>query len=324
VRVPRLAAIDRAIARRWKPFDRGDRDQWLVCEGSAFARFVACMHYRWPWTRGQWRLLSTLGRIPVARRQLSAVAFRSRRGVPLRLDMTSDHFLHISGRLSPEPFEIAVMARVVREGDLFVDVGAHWGLYVPHVLPSLGPSGNYLAIEPSAGNCALLRRTFAQAERFRLVQAAIGERSGSAKLLRSGSSEAYIGEAEDGEAVEVMRLDALLSDADAQRPVVIKVDTEGMESAVVRGCSALRERGIRPVFLLEFLPALHGQSRENVVEAIHATFGADYGLWGLEPREAALIPLPPGASVPSTVRNILAVPPELRSRLEATGLPSAG
>ncbi|HET9470524.1 MAG TPA: hypothetical protein VFO24_05430, partial [Usitatibacter sp.] len=141
----RLAPIDPAAARRWKPFVRGPREQWLACEGAWPARLAAALHYAWPFARGQWRM----GRILEALRcpALRAAPFRSSCGVRVVVDVASEDFRHLSGRLAPEPLEVAVMARLVKPGDVFVDVGAHDGLYILHVLGRLGEAGLYCAFE---------------------------------------------------------------------------------------------------------------------------------------------------------------------------------
>src|SRR5689334_12183837 len=127
-----LPPIDPAVACRWRPYLRGPREQWLSCEGAFPARIVARAHFAWPFARGHWRMSRILGAVPV--RALRAVPFRSSCGIAVTLDMASDAFLYLSGRLPPEPLEVAVASRLVREGDVFLDVGAHRGLYALHIL----------------------------------------------------------------------------------------------------------------------------------------------------------------------------------------------
>ena len=314
-----LPKLDPAEARRWRPVSRSPRELRLRCEGGLLARLVTGLHFAWPFTRGHWRLIATLARIPFLARRLRSVAFRSRSGVALDLDIPTLQFLHLAGRLATEPLELAVISRLAREGDVFVDVGAHWGLYIPHVLGRLGTRGRYIALEPSAANHAFLARTFTRDSRFELLGIAASDRDGRMYLHGGDSSEAFVSEAAGSgdPAVEVRRLDGVLADVPADRPVVIKVDSEGHEAAVIRGCSGLARSGIQPIFLLEYLPQIHGQTRSAIVEALEATFGSGYTLWAISPAAGTLVRLEKDGGTGDDVRNVLAIASRDRPRLDA-------
>ncbi|HEX3098368.1 MAG TPA: FkbM family methyltransferase [Usitatibacter sp.] len=304
----RLAPIDPAAARRWKPFVRGPREQWLSCEGALPARLASALHYAWPFARGQWRMGQLLGKLGWP--ALRAVPFRSGCGVRLVVDIASEDFRHLSGRLAPEPLEVAVMARLVKPGDVFIDVGAHDGLYILHVLGRLGEAGLYFAFEPSPTRFAFLQRAFAGAgERLRLFNAALADEAGEASLVDEGSSTAYLGEGGAGAPVRVARLDEMLDGVPLEgRAIVMKIDTEGHEARVIRGCAGLASRGVRPVFLVEFLPAIHGQTRVDVIGAIEAVFSGGYRYFGIDEATGTLAEFFASQAVAGHVRNALAVP----------------
>src|SRR5688572_13442668 len=314
-----LPKFDPAEARRWRPVARSPRELRLRCEGGFLARLATSLHLAWPFTRGHWRFIATLARIPFLERRLRGVAFRSRCGVALDLDLPTLQFLHLAGRLATEPLELAIMSRLVREGDVFVDVGAHWGLYVPHILGRLGTHGRYIALEPSAANHAFLARTFGTRDpRFELLRIAASDEEGRMYLHGGDTSEAFISAAPGSgdPMVDVRRLDGVLAHVPADRPVVIKVDSEGHEAAVIRGCAGLARQGILPMFLLEYLPQIHGQTRPGIVHAIESTFGPDYSLWAISPRNGTLVRLAGDGATDDEVRNILAIPSRESRRLD--------
>ncbi len=238
--------------------------------------------------------------------------------MPIRLDIASDQFLFLSGRLSPEPLELAIISRIVKTGDTFIDVGAHWGLYILHVLGRLGEEGNYFAVEPSRSNFRFLERSFAgTAPRLRRLEMAVSDMDGHGNLAEQGEVHAHLAIAGAGTTpVQVGRLDTILRDAPLRSgSVVVKVDTEGHEAAVVRGCAGLASRGIRPVFLLEFLVERFGQSREDILRAITQTFGVIYAFWAIDPAAGGLVRFDDPSALSAEVRNIVAVPPESVDRL---------
>ncbi|MEO7741961.1 MAG: FkbM family methyltransferase [Usitatibacter sp.] len=314
-----LPKIDPAEARRWRPVSRSPEELRLRCEGGFLARLATRLHFAWPFSRGHWRFIAALARIPPLERRLRCVAFRSRCGVALRLDIPTLPFLYLAGRLATEPHELAIMSRLVRDGDVFVDVGAHWGLYIPHILGRLGSHGRYLAIEPSAANHAFLARTFGPDDpRLELLRIAASDQECRMYLRGGDTSEAFISTAagDDHQVVEARRLDGVLAELPADRTVVIKIDSEGHEAAVIRGCAGLAGKGITPIFLLEYLVEIRGQTRSRIVEAIGATFGPDYALWAISPAKGALVRLESDGRTGDEVRNVLAIASRERHRIE--------
>ena len=317
-----LAPIDPAAAQRWRPYVRGPREQWLSCEGGLAARVVACVHFAWPFARGHWRMSRILRGFPGS--ALRAVPFRSSCGIPIRLDITGDAFLYLSGRLPPEPLEVAVASRLGREGDVFLDVGAHRGLYALHVLGRLGERGRYLAFEPSPSNQRFLHDAFAETRpRLELFEVAISDADGEAGLADDGRDIAHVSERGGGlTPVRTARLDSMLADVPVEgRCVVAKLDIEGYEARAIRGASGLARRGVRPIFISEFIAVIHRQTRGDVVAAIEDTFGAGYRYFAMDQASGRWTAFAPTAAPGEGVRNIVAIPPESLPRLEGVFAP---
>lgn len=282
------------------------------------ARAVSCLHFNWPTDRGHWRLVQLLSKSPWLERHLRNVPFRSSCGVPIDLDIASDRFLFLSGRLAPEPLEIALASRMVREGDLFVDIGAHWGLYILHMLGRLGRDGAYYAIEPSTDSIRFLRRAFSRVDaRLRFFEVAISEFDGDGHLVAQGSVNDHLSANEPGTVpVRVARLDSMLAGTGLHCGCVfVKADTEGHEAAVIKGCRGLAEAGVRPIFLLEFLPERFGQTRADILNALDATFGKGYTYWAVAASTGCLVRFERADEPGTDVHNFFAIPEEGLDRL---------
>ncbi len=161
-----------------------------------------------------------------------------------------------------EPFETAVVSRLVRAGDLVVDAGANIGWYTM-VAASLG--ARVVACEPLPANAALLRSNVEGNRLGDLVEiheCALGRAAGIATLALSTDNQGDHRLTTEPTkrstvSVQVSTLDALLA---GRRPTLIKIDTQGSEVAILgggRSCWAptLPDRNARPVTLvIEFWP----------------------------------------------------------------------
>lgn len=228
-----------------------------------------------------------MGRLPFVR----DIPFRSDAGVVVHLDMGEYQFFHLSGRLPTEPLELALITRMVRQADVFVDVGAHLGLYVLHVLGRLGTTGRYHALEPSPSNMARMRAAFRDTPGLVLHAVAAGDVSGRAVLVSESSLMARLAETADavGTSVPVVRLDELLANEPRGGHWLMKLDVEGHEPAVLRGCSRLLEAGLRPTVMLEVLPTATAENRRQLMDVLHNWFSTRYRWYSLrsEPLSSA-------------------------------------
>jgi FkbM family methyltransferase len=177
----------------------------------------------------------------------------------------ADHVIGLNiVRGSYETDEIAWVRRLLKPGDVGLDVGAHIGFFTMQLAAMVGPSGRVYAFEPFDENAELLERSVAEnrfGERVVFTRAAVGAASGSvtltfaAETLNSGG--AYL--LRDGAApltgniarqVPLIALDQLT----LPRPVrFIKMDVEGAEPQVLRGAERLLSND-RPVILSELHP----------------------------------------------------------------------
>jgi FkbM family methyltransferase len=169
----------------------------------------------------------------------------------------------------PDLPEMLVWRRALRDGGLFVDVGANVGTYTIWAA-ELG--AEVIALEPAADTFGLLKENIAlNGYRVTAVQAAAGDHCGTARFtsgLDAGNSLAP-----DGPVVtELITVDALIGD---RRVTGMKVDVEGFEIDVLRGATrALADRRIGLIQLEwnEMSTVSLGTDRSPVAELL-----ADYG-----------------------------------------------
>ncbi|MGH9038854.1 MAG: FkbM family methyltransferase [Acidimicrobiia bacterium] len=147
---------------------------------------------------------------------------------------------------------IELMLRVVRPGDVVVDVGAHLGQFS---LPAAAAGCQVLAVEASPLNAALLRASAAENgfTGMRVVQAASSDRPGTVSFRPDGPFGHVALGADAGATIDVpaVTLDEVLQEF-AMGPVAfVKIDVEGSEIATLAGMNALLSQPDGPPVLIE-------------------------------------------------------------------------
>jgi FkbM family methyltransferase len=152
-------------------------------------------------------------------------------------------------------YEIAtseVIARLLRPGDLALDVGAHVGYMTVLMGRRAGPDGRVLAFEPHPDLFRLLRENRGRAReapsaRVELHNEAVGEATGHALLVVPPEFETNDGlaslsrtprETDTVISVDVVALDDVVGDETVR---VLKLDVEGHELSALKGAARLIE-----------------------------------------------------------------------------------
>lgn len=258
-----------------------------------------------------------------------------------------------------EPFESMVIARllsaaVARDGSgpLFVDCGANIGWY-SLLAAQLG--AEVLAVEPMPDNAAKLRGNVTVnglGHRITVEECALGDRRGRAELHLSttnqGDHRLHAEESWDvsrrrstvavdvrtlSELLGLLELSELSELSEHRRPRVLKLDTQGSESAILRGgadCWTPRAGVPGTAVVTEFWPyglERCGSSAGELVELLmalmehgHRCFEVVEPSHRLVPMEVdQLVGLPLAAGLSTTVRgftNLALVPADLVHALD--------
>jgi FkbM family methyltransferase len=183
--------------------------------------------------------------------------------VPVDLADYADRVFYLTGRSTELAVESA-LSRLLRPGDVYVDVGANNGFTVASALDLVGNAGSVIAVEPNPGCCRRLNeiQKLNRLEHFHVLPLALGsERSQAALRLPGGrSGHGTLAHTDDRVCsyVRVERADAVLADllsALGRRVRCIKLDVEGFEPQVVEGMEELLKES-RPYLIAEHEPIL--------------------------------------------------------------------
>ena len=116
---------------------------------------------------------------------------------------------------------------------LILDCGANIGASALW-FSAFFPQARVVAVEPEAGNCALLARNMAHHPDFHLEAAAVSNKPGTLYLQR-GSDCGHRVESQGDVAVRVTTIPALLRQHKGQTPLICKIDIEGGEERLFTG-----------------------------------------------------------------------------------------
>jgi FkbM family methyltransferase len=167
-------------------------------------------------------------------------------------------YLHLGGSWRavignpPDAPEMRAWGRILRPDDLFVDVGAHVGLYTLWALDALAV---VIAVEPNPDAVGQLRENLAlNGFSAEVVEAAVGAAPG--RMAMGGEDLLRQHLVLDGSSspaatatVEVRVLDDVVGDRTVRG---LKIDVEGAERLVLEGASRLLEAGRVAVMQLEW------------------------------------------------------------------------
>jgi FkbM family methyltransferase len=182
-------------------------------------------------------------------------------------DVGAQHLIINEANAGYEPPTRDLLERVLRPGDLFVDVGAHWGLF--SLQAATHPAGGIevVAFEPDLINATMLTENVGRNKLSNLVTvigAACGNKNELAPLVLNttmGHSIRGIGLAPAARAlskwVPVVTLDGALANTgkEAPRRLILKIDAEGFEPNVIVGAQALLAAGRVALIIWERGPA---------------------------------------------------------------------
>jgi len=213
--------------------------------------------------RGGSFMLRALRRASRAVRRPTTVRIRGRDGVVVVTDFADERVLDVIHEIRGENPEYDVMRTILRDGDTFIDVGANYGTFSLLASRLVGAGGKVLAIEPSPTLAALIRESMrlSAATGCEVIEAACGDIEGESELFipsddagRAGIFPAFSATgAHSVVRVLVTTLDEVTENRQLTGRVLLKIDVEGSDLAVLRGARHMIETQ-RPSIILEINP----------------------------------------------------------------------
>jgi FkbM family methyltransferase len=239
---------------------------------------LVCGYLRWmPVTEGKGRIYRRF-----ARKDWPQGAFedsRTRDGFLLRLNLRNEEHRHIHyyGE-HDERYELALLRKLIRPGDVFWDIGSNIGYYTCLAARLSGDTGRVIAFEPAPVTRGYLEEnislnTFGNVS---VLPYAIGEQKGVAAIHMSdptlGEGTASL-KASDDRAfrvdVEVRRLDDL--GPTLPRPDIVKIDVEGVFGQLWRGAR---------VYFSEHAPIIMAELKGEAFVSAAGNLGEDIAALG--------------------------------------------
>jgi FkbM family methyltransferase len=178
-----------------------------------------------------------------------------------------------------EPSVVKVSSKILRPGDIAVDIGANVGYLTRQFAGMVGREGRVFSFEPDPNVFEHLQfntRRFAQVS---LAQTAMSDSCGTSTLYlhpMSAMSNSLVNAWEDARplTVHTSTFDAWVSDANPSQLRLIKIDVEGAEPLVLRGMRMTLALPHKPHIILEFCPKnLGGREAEEEIFEILADNG---------------------------------------------------
>jgi FkbM family methyltransferase len=193
------------------------------------------------------------------------------------------------------------IARFLRPGDCFYDVGAHYGLFTLIASRKVGRTGRVLAIEPTPQTRERLQANIGlnAAANVDVLPVAVSDIEGEAELCVSDSQEeAWNTLALNAVAsgfhrigVAATTLDALAAErGDTQRITLIKIDVEGWERRVLRGARDLLKGRNAPVLLMEFSDTMSNRDGSTCRDLYRDLIDLGYEMYVYDAENNRLVP----------------------------------
>ena len=243
-----------------------------------------------PWTvfRALFLTLKTLRRL--AGKGLHTLARREGLVWSLNLGETIDLWIYLSGSFQRPSIE--ALLRLIRPGDVVLDIGANIGAHTLFVARAVGASGKVHSFEPTRFAFQKLRRNLelnpelsARVETHQLELVEPGTEASAGDIhsswpLEPGSEvhECHGGALMPTTGAGLTTLDAFCSSHPIPRVDVIKLDVDGHECGVLRGAQHLLQTQ-RPAMVLEISPCVYASAAPHRFEDFIEMLGAlDYRL----------------------------------------------
>ncbi len=154
--------------------------------------------------------------------------------------------------------EIKFVRELMQPGMRVIDIGANYGLYALSMASKVGANGHVWAFEPASSTVSFLKRSI-ELNKFintTVIQCALSNRSGTAKLSLDQNSELNMlchenGSALKSEDVSLTTLDRYTLEHRCEQIEFVKLDAEGEESNIINGGAAFFAKE-SPLVMYEF------------------------------------------------------------------------
>lgn len=169
-----------------------------------------------------------------------------------------------------EPDVSSTLLQIVQEGDVVVDVGANAGFFTVLAATLTGPTGRVVSFEPGDNNLDRLKNNIAlnNYAHVTLIEQPACDVPGEVRFFINSDDSGgnalwdpgeFKGNVKSAAAPRPITMQGTTVDAEIERlglpaPKVIKIDTEGAELTVLKGCRKLLTGRRTPYVIAEYHP----------------------------------------------------------------------
>jgi len=209
--------------------------------------------------------------------------------------------------------ELEYVHRILKPGDVFIDVGSYHGWFALAASAVVGKSALVLAFEPNSHAYSILVRNVALngSQNVRAFNLALSSTNGKVWLYKgpddeSSSALTFVPGGIGREQVDARRLDDILAELGIDSVALMKLDVEGSEAAVLRGAMSMLSQS-RPILVFELYPVVTQRLEVSPRDAWDLLSSIGYAFFRVSDR--VLTPLPAFPMVPEgTFLNVVAIP----------------
>lgn len=161
-----------------------------------------------------------------------------------------------------EPTETELLKKLIKKGDIVLDIGAHIGYYTLIMAKLVGKEGKVFAFEPEPSNYKILQKNVEINSYHNVVleKKAAADRNGIIDLYlsldSSGMHRIYPSKhCKDKIQINSLKLDNYFQNSKFLNKIgLIKIDVEGAEFNVLKGTIEILKNNKKIKLLLEFIP----------------------------------------------------------------------
>lgn len=170
-----------------------------------------------------------------------------------------------------EKAELQLIKEIVKQGDVFIDLGANIGMHTLNASKLVGKNGRVICFEPFSKNFESLKKNMAinNSTNITSENLAVGETDSFIDLFYDDKemnlgmvSSSRLTEYSHNEKVKVVSLDSYLRDSSIKKVDFIKIDIEGNEYAALLGMKETLTK-FHPQLLIEILEEDESNSSKN-------------------------------------------------------------
>jgi len=249
-----------------------------------------------------------LGKLPLVRRTVNFLFHHLKPKGNIALIEVQGHKMYVDPRDMAIPrqlityghyekYEAELFKKLVKRGDVVVDIGAHIGHYTLIAADLVGEDGKVFAFEPAPDNYAFLVKNVEVNgyNNVTTVQKAVSNKGGTTKLLLNphdtGQHAIYNGyDDRNSLVIETVTLDDFFKDKE-NRIDIIKMDVEGAEMLVLQGMSEILKRNNDLKIFTEFSPTMLRRAGSSPEEYLKQLMSSGFKLFYINEKSETLEPI---------------------------------